>query len=94
MDSLFQEGVVRVRLSQLISEDLDPYANCNVTDLSQLLQNPGYIIEGRITSKTRDKILGTLMWSPSQLLHSKEAPFVPSVKVYCPAQSGVIHTAI
>lgn len=94
MNPSFQEGVIRVQLSQLISDDLDPYGMRRETDLTQLLQDPRCTIEGRITSRTREKILGTLKWSASQLLHSQEAPFVPSATVYCSATSNVIRTAI
>ncbi|KAM4063817.1 hypothetical protein HRG_012521 [Hirsutella rhossiliensis] len=75
MNPLFQEGAIRVELSQLVSNEFDPYAVPRAIDLAQLLQDPEYTIEGRITSKTRDNILGTLGWSANQLSHSQETPF-------------------
>jgi hypothetical protein len=93
MDSRYVEGVVRVHLSQLISEDFDPYNVPHTTNITELLRDPQHIIEGRITSRTRDNILGTLGWSASQLLNSQDPPLIASEKIYCSAPNGVIKTA-
>ncbi|PHH71261.1 hypothetical protein CDD83_5231 [Cordyceps sp. RAO-2017] len=93
MDPLFQEGVVRVELSQLVAEDFVPYGVRNITDLSRLLNSPDYILDVRVTSKTRDAMIGTFGWSSGRLLDSQEAPFIPSVTVYCSATTDAIRAA-
>ena len=92
MDPLFQEGVVSIELSQLVAEEYLPYGASPAADLTQLLTGD-CILDVRITSKARDAVLAALQWSSDRLLKSQEAPYVPSVTVYCPANVGAVHSA-